>query len=507
MELDFKRNSIINAFWGIVNRMVGILGPFITRTFIIYILGDQYSGLNSVFFSILNVLNLAELGFGNAVVFSMYKPIAENNNDKICALLNQYKKIFRMIGVVIATIGLLLVPFLDKFVAGTYPDDINLVVVYIIYLTNTVLSYLLFAYKNSLLNAYQRVDIISNIASVINICLYLAQCISLVLLRSYYAYIIIMPIATILNNVVTNYVVSRKFPDILPRGNISKEEKNDMYTNVKALIGHKIGGTVVTSADNVVISAVLGLTIVSYYNNYHYIVSAIVSLVAIVMNGLLGGLGNRFVIHSKSENLDLMNKLTFLYCWVIGWCTICLLCLLQPFMVIWMGEDRLLNNSTVVLMALYFYAWQFRTLGLTVKDAAGMWQADFWKPYVGAGINIAINLILVNIIGLNGVLIATIIDMAFVYFPWESHVIFRDLFQAKPINYYMHHLLYFGTTILVAIFTYICCRAVPFTGVFGIILRGLICLFVPNVLYLLAYFRLNEFKYMIKVLKIRKGGN
>lgn len=225
MEIERTKNSIDSIIWGSINKFVGIFGPFITRTVIIYILGDEYSGLNSVFFSILNVLNLAELGFGNAIVYSMYKPIAENDVEKISALMNMYRKIYKYLGIFIGVLGIIFVPYVKYFVSKEIPGDISLEIVYLIYLGNTVVSYLLFGYKNSVLNAYQRFDIVSNIATIINMAMYLIQIIILCVIKNYYAYICIMLLATVCNNIVTAYVVKNKFPEYVPVGDISSDEK------------------------------------------------------------------------------------------------------------------------------------------------------------------------------------------------------------------------------------------------------------------------------------------
>ena len=304
-----------------------------------------------------------------------------------------------------------------------------------------------------------------------------------------------MLLATVLNNIITAIVVNRIFPAYVPEGELQDSERKKIFGNVKALIGHKIGGTVVTSADNLVISAYLGLTLVAYYNNYHYLSSAVVSLISVISNSILGGLGNRLVIKSKKDNLKLFYNLTFGICWVVGWCSICLMCLSQPFMTIWMEKERLLSNHTVFWIALYFYSWQFRIIGLSFKDAAGMWQADFWKPYLGAVINIVVNIVLVNLIGLNGVLIATIIDLAGVYFPWETHVLFRDLFCCSSNDYYKKHLLYFLTIFALGVLTYLICSYVNIQGAVGLIIKALICFALPNIIMCLLFYKTDEFKF------------
>ena len=167
MRLAKTKNAVRNIFFGAVFKIITLLGPFIIRTMILWIMGSEYIGLNSLFTSILSFLSLAELGVGSALVYSMYKPIAEDDQDMICALLNLYRKMYRIIGMIILGVGLLLLPFLNKLVKGEAPADVNLYILYLIYLFNTVISYVMFAYKQSLLTAFQRSDIISKRSAVI----------------------------------------------------------------------------------------------------------------------------------------------------------------------------------------------------------------------------------------------------------------------------------------------------------------------------------------------------
>ena len=258
MKLDRTKNAIRNFFWGIINRVITLLLPFIARTIIINSLGAEYLGLNNLFTSILNVLSLAELGVGTALVYAMYKPIAEENQDEICSLLKLYRSCYRVIGAIILAIGILIIPFLPKLIHGTYPNDINLYILYVIYLSNTVLSYFLFAYKQSLLQAHQRTDVSSNVGSIVNIALNVIQIVVLIRLNNYYLYVILKPIFTVINNITIAIVTKRMYPNYSCRGNINREVAKTIAHKVKALVGHKIGTTVITSADNLVISAFWG---------------------------------------------------------------------------------------------------------------------------------------------------------------------------------------------------------------------------------------------------------
>ena len=249
MKIARTKNTVRNIAFGTVLRIVNIVLPFVSRTVILYVLGTQYLGLSSLFGSILSFLSLAELGVGGAMVYTMYKPIAENDTDTIRALLNLYKKIYRIIGTVILVLGLCLLPFLTKIIHGDIPEDTNIYVLYLIYLVNAVLSYWLFAYKNALMQAYQRTDLDSKIALFITPVSYIVMLGCLFLTRNYYYYIIWLPIFTILTNILRCVVVNKKFPGLEPKGDISKELKKSITKKVTALIGTKLNTVVLNAAD------------------------------------------------------------------------------------------------------------------------------------------------------------------------------------------------------------------------------------------------------------------
>ena len=249
------QNAKRNIFFGVLNRMITQLLPFCIRTVIIYTLGEHYLGVSGLFTSVLQVLNLSELGFGSAMVYSMYRPIAEEDTDKICALLNLYKKVYRIIGMAVFVFGFSVLPFIPRLVKAGYPEDINLYIIYVIYLFNTAISYLLYAYKGSLLSAHQRNDIENIISLIMSALQYGIQIVILILCKNYYLYIIIMPIVTVVTNLVRSKIVDRKYPQYTCRGVLEKSVLVDIVKRVSSLFGHQLEYTLINSADNIVISS------------------------------------------------------------------------------------------------------------------------------------------------------------------------------------------------------------------------------------------------------------
>ena len=193
-------NAKRNITSGYVNKCISLLLPFIMRTVIIREFGEKYLGLGSLFSSILQVLSMAELGFSSAIVFSLYKPLAEKNTSTVCALLSYYKKIYRIVGSVILVVGILLTSFLPYFIKDEVPSNINIYYLYLIFLINTVISYFAFAYKSSLLVADQRQDLINNTNTVILIFSFVIQVFLIFFFKNYYLYAIVEIFSTIFNN-------------------------------------------------------------------------------------------------------------------------------------------------------------------------------------------------------------------------------------------------------------------------------------------------------------------
>jgi len=492
------KRSIKNVLSGIMLKFVALLFPFIIKTVMINVLGVRYLGLNSLFTSILMVLSLSELGIGTALVYNMYKPIANGDTEKVCALLKTYRDVYRVIGIIIAVIGIALMPFLQILVKGECPEDINIYVLYSIYLFNTVISYFLFAYKKSLWEASQlngRNNILETITTSF---MYIMQVVVLLLYKNYYVYIIFLPVSTLLLNLLRSYFVDKDFPEYRCRGSVEKGVIRQLYKKVKALLGHKIGSTVIVSADSIVISSMLGLEILAIYSNYYQIINALIGVVTIFYNSITASVGNLLIKADVDEKLKNFNVLNFINNWIVGWFSICLLCLFQPFMKIWMGENLMFNFPIVILFVIYFYSWLFRRIGLTYKDAAGMWEEDFWKPYIGVIINIISNIILCHYIGVSGAIISTIIIMLFIYFPWETKVVFGKIFKQSPKKYYLKMLIYAIVTIFIGIITYLACSLINGSSIIVLAVKAIICGILPNIAFICIYHRTEEYQNMKK---------
>lgn len=495
------QNSLRNIMFGAVNRIVSILFPFIVRTIFIRFLGEEYLGLNSLYSSILQVLNLADLGFASAIVASMYKPIAEGNTDKVCALMNLYRKLYKMIGSIILIIGLFLTPFIDRLISGESPSDVNIYLLWLLYLCNTVVSYLFFAYKVSLINAHQRNDITEKIGTACKIIISILQVVIVAAFKNMYLYVLLTVINSVIYNLWCSVECDKRYPQYKCRGELDKNTKQKITKNVVALAIQKIGNTLSVSLDSIVISAFLGLTTVAIYGNYYYIVSAIATFVNLIYSSVTASIGNSIATETPEKNLSDFRKFFFLNTWIIGWCCVCFVCLFQDFMIVWMGEKLLFGMSIVVMLVMRFYFEQIRKVVLTYKDAAGMWWADKWKPLVGCLVNLILNIILVKSIGVAGVMLSTIISYTLIELPWETKVLFKIYFKQSPKNYYFDMVTISVSMLIAGVATYYVCSFINLGHIANIITKLIVCIIAPNILFMILNIRNKNYYVAVRFVK------
>lgn len=495
LKIASAKKTMRGAVFGIINKVVIIIMPFILRTIIIHRIGTDYAGLNSLFTSILRVLNMAELGFASAAAFSLYKPAAEDDTEKICALLSFYRKIYYAVGGVMLVIGLCLLPFLDHLIKGSYPDDINLQILYIIYLVDSASSYFLFSYKNLILNVYQRVDIISIISTILHMAVYLVQVVVLYVFRAYYAFVILDVVYTVLNNLFVARYVSKHYPQFQCRGTLSSEEKKDIIKNSYGMLLFRICNVTRNSLDTVFISAYIGLTAASIYGNYYYIFAGVASIQTIIRESMKGGIGNRIATQTPEKNHEEMMTFIYLYAWLSGICTVCLLCLYQPFVQIWVGKDLMLNEQTMIMFCAYFYIATMGSIRFLYHQSAGLfWVKRYWT-LAEAGINLLCNWLFVQWWGMFGVITATIVSLLIIDFGYSTTIVYDYYFKNGKIKeYFLKHGLYLIYTFLGCAPAYFACKWIPVGGIPGLVIRLVVCLVISNAVFFVCYSRHAEFQ-------------
>ena len=495
------QNATRNIIFGIILKIYQILIPFFMRTAMIYLMGVEYLGLNSLFTSILQVLNLAELGVGSAMVYSMYKPIAEEDTKTICALLKLYKKYYFLIGIVIAIIGGILTPAIPKLINGNLPDELNIYVLYLLNLLATVMTYWLFAYKNSLLQAHQRSDVASKVSLYTNTIQYGLQLLTLWIFHNYYLYVIIMLATQALTNIITAIVATKMYPQYSPIGKLSKEEVKLINRRIRDLFTAKLGTTIVNSADTIVISAFLGLTMLAMYQNYYFIMNAVISLLAIVFASCLAGVGNSMVTESIEKNYKDFRVITFLINWIVTICMSCFATVYQPFITLWVGEKYKFNNIVVALFCVYFYLVVMQQINGMYKDAAGVWHQDRFRPLIAATFNLLFNLLFVKYLGIYAILLSTIASYILISMPWMIFNVFKYVFKRDWKEYALDFLLYFSFACVISIACYLLCRMTHgFSLITQVIVNIIISCIVSNILLIIIFRQNRYFKPMLNIL-------
>lgn len=508
MKIEKSKNASRNIIFGVLLKVYQILVPFLMRTIMMYAIGVQYLGLNSLFTSILQVLNLAELGVGSAMVFSMYKPIACNDETTICALMKLYRLYYRVIGGVILVVGMLLVPFLPRLIAEDVPANINIYYLYILNLLATVLTYWLFAYRNSILQAYQRQDLVSKVTLCTDTVKYLLQIMALVIFKNYYYYVVSVLITQILNNVATAIISRKAFPQYRPTGALPKQMIREINGKIRDLFTSKLGYTIVSSADTIVISAFLGLTILAKYQNYYFILSSIIGFVAIVYSSITAGVGNSMLTKSLEQNYKEFEVFTLLVSWVSGICISCFLALYQPFMMVWMGKDMLLDFSMVIMFCIYFWVYEIVMMISVYKDAGGIWHEDRYRPLISGIVNLILNVIFVKFIGLYGVVLSTILSVLFISAPWIIKNVFKLIFKSSPKKYVLKlcwNTLWIFISASVSFFASLVIKVGGFVTIIG---KGIIAISVFNLIFVTVIKRDENYDkaltMLLKVARIKK---
>ena len=502
MKLERARNATRNIMFDGTLEIVNMVFPFVIRSVMLHFLGTEYLGLNGLFKSLLSFLNLAELGVGSAMVYSMYKPIAEDDAPAIRSLLRLYRFLYRIIGLVIGVVGLLLIPFLPHLIRGDVPAGMNLYVLYLMNLGNTVVTYWLFAYKSSLLQAHQRRDVISKVSLGVRMTEYALKILILVFTRNYYLYLSVQLLCQIAVNVLTAVYTSRMYPQYVPGEKLPKDRTRDIFRRVRDLFTAKLSATVFDSADTLVISSFMGLAVLAVYQNYYFVITALRMILVVILNACMAGVGNKMVMESREANYRDLEKISLLFSWLLGVSSSVLLCVYQPFMKIWMGGENLLPVGLVFVFVVYYYSMGANKLINMFKDAAGIWRKDRWRPLTAALANLCLNLATVQWLGLYGVLLSSVFSIVAIQIPWLFHNLFQEVFPRERMGRYIR--LFCG---LLASALVSCAASWFLCGLFSLvvwpalILNAAVSFLVPNLVYFAVYGRNPVFRESLSQLK------
>lgn len=495
-------NSIKNSISSVLANLISIIVSFFARTFFIRILGAELLGLNSLLINILSVLSIFELGLGNAIVFHLYKPIKDNNEEYIIKLMNFYKKSYHIIGLVILLLGILIMPFLRFFISDL-ESDVNVYFAFLLFLLCTVISYFL-SYKRNLIIANQKNYIISLIHAAYLIIMNVLQIIIIYLTRNYYYFLIVKLMSVLMENIIITIMANKLYPYI--RGNskktIDKTLEKDIFSRIKALFFHKIGTVIVLSTDNIIISYFFGVITVGIYSNYYMVIDAIDTLFGQIITSTTASVGNMLISNDKKVSYTIFNRMRFLNFWISCLCGISLFLLLQPFIRIWIGDSYLLSISIIFIIVFNFFQKMMRKIYITFKDSAGIWREDKFIPLIEAILNIIFSIVLLKFFGLIGVFLGTTLSGMIVWFYGYPIFVYKKLFDRSYYQYFKETILYIILFLTICFITYaISCTIVINNPLLKLIINGFIALAIPNIILVIIYRKTDNFKYFISLIK------
>lgn len=500
------KKSIVNVILALSDQAVTAIVQFICRTVFIRTLGKTYLGFSGLFSDILTMLSLADLGISTAIIYSMYKPVAVGDNKKTAALLNFYKKVYSIIGIVITCIGLCLTPFL-KYVISDIPNLPEIPLIYILYLLNTSCSYF-FVYKKSILITYQENRIVSIIDIVVVTGQNVAQIIALLLTHNFIIYLVIQVVFTILNNFCVSLFVDKHYTFLRKYKNekIDDKEKNTIWTNVKAMFTSKLSSTIVTSTDNLLISTFVSTTLLGLYSNYTMFVNVIRLITQKIFEGLTGSVGNLVALESSNKIYDVFQKIWFVNFWIVSFCTVTLYVLVNPFIELWVGKDYLLGKDVVFIVCLNLYMRLIRNTFITFEDTFGLFVELRIKCVAEAIINFVVSLIFVEPLkmGIYGVLLGTFVSNITTSYWYEPYLLFAKKFGIGMGQYFKQFFIYFASTVSAACICGIACNAfLNRNSWIMFAIRVLFCVVFINTYYILLFHKSDEYLYF-KSLILRK---
>lgn len=512
-----KKNSIRNIIVALLLNTINILIGFVAQKIFINTLGQIYLGINGLFTNIISMLSIADLGIGAAITYNLYKPIAEENKERISILINFYKKSYRIIALVVLILGCIIMPFLTSIISKNDIQNINIniYIVFALFLIDTVASYLL-TYKRSMLYANQKNYIISLVHIGYVLILNILQVVILLFTHNYYLYLIIKIICRILENVIITMIVNKMYPYLRKTVNskLDVETKIDINRRLKASIFHNVGGFCVLGTDNIIISKFLGISYVGLYSNYYLIINTVNTLLAQIFSGITASLGNLLVEKNNEKSFDIAKKIMFANFWIYSFATIAIYEIINPFIKSWLGESFLFDNLTVIILSLNFYFQGMRRTMQVFAEAAGICYENRYVPLAEAIVNIIASIILVKIMGLPGVFLGTIISSLVLHCYSFPKYIFKKLFNQKPIKYIIENIKYLIVMLIALIVTTIFVNICKIQNIYlQIIVNALICIIIPNLIFYLKYKNSEQFKYYKELAKnllrkvVKKGEN
>lgn len=483
-------NSVRNTIFSVIGQGISILLSFVVRFVFIRCLPTEYLGLNGLFTSVLTILSLAELGIGTAIIYSMYKPIAEHDQEKICVLMRLYEKVYSAIGFFVAIAGVAISPFLNQFIKDM-PDIDGLKGIYFIFLFDTVASYF-FAYKRALISADQREAVLSINHLLFILIKSISQIITLVLFKNFYIYLVIQVVCTLAENIRVSILVDKLYPFLKKykgNGKLSKDETKSIIDNVKALFIYKASSVFLGGIDNLIISSQIGVICVAIYFNYTLIINSLTNVINMFTTSITASIGNFMATEKEVGQKKLFERVVFINFLLFGFSSVCLYTLLNPFIEIYSGKDMLLSSYAVILIVLNFFIMGMMSPIWTFRTTMGLFIYGRWRPVISAAINFVLSMVFAQFWGIEGVLIATAISRITTNLWYDPYIVYKKGWNMSPISYYIMFMKYSGVVIAIAVGISILSNIIYFeSSIWGFMLRLLFVVILTTLMFAIVVF-------------------
>ena len=502
------QNVSINVVISLLCQFVNLAFSFISRTVFIKTLGVDYLGVNGLFTNVLTILSFAELGIGNSIIFSMYKPLADKDEEKLSSLMDLYRKSYTVIGITVALAGICIVPFIDIIVKDdpTIVEDIRLL--YLLFLTNSVCSYC-FVHKKSIIIADQRNYLIIGITETIYVLQVLAQIIVLYTTHNFILFLIIQIICTLLGNIASSVLANYLYPFLRKKAvPLEKKESQVIFKNVRALVLYKFGSVILNGTDNILISSLVGVNAVGLVSNYVLLSSSCNKVLQKITEAFTASIGNLNATASPQEQNAVFKKIFLITAWIYGYASVGLATVSQHFISIWIGEEYLLSIFVLLSIIAEFYVKGVHFVASTYRTTLGFFVEGKWSALLAAAINLILSVLLCKVIGLAGILVATPIARILSIGIVDPVMVFHKGFKKSAIEYYRTYIIHLLINIVIGLTCYIVLSCSNIQGVLGVLVDIVVVTILYNLIMLALFYKTKIFRELMCMLKgiIRKRG-
>ena len=496
-ERSRTEHSVINLLTSLGGYALNVVLSFFCRIIFARLLGKEYLGISSMFSNILSLLSLTELGIGTAMIYELYKPVAEKNEKKIASYMKAYRTAYIAVGIIVFLLGLAVMPFLNVIIKEKPNINENLYVLYLLFLLSTSSSYF-FSYKCSIITANQRNYIIVGINYAVVIVQDVFQIVALVLTKNYLLYLILQVIFVFINNVIISKKADHDYPYIKAKGAppLLKEEKRNLLKNIKALTVTKLSGILVNNTDNIVITYFNGLIQTGIASNYSLLVTTLTSLVNQIFTSLSASLGNLNAVGDEEHKYRVFKALNLANFWIYGWASIGIVVVSSDIVELCYGADYVLDFKIPLILAVNFYMLGMQCVVGLYKSTMGLFRYGQYVLFLTAIINLIGDYFLGKYLGLFGIFLATAIARAVTNTWYEPFVVFKHGFKRKISVYVLRYFIYLLILVLTCSVCWFICSFINLSLVPRLILKLLVCIVVPNVSFLIFFFKLPEFGFL-----------